>query len=259
MFTPQTVSVNQLRKLIPATALFNIAATLKGGTYQPRELESQIGTLFTTYALIRSDEIKSSLQSQNELQQDRITHLGNALVFVVAWIFIPWLLPAGNPLAIAIKDVFWAGLRGLLIYVAIARARLLFALRLSLVLFVQIIAALVQKDPFYEDKLAMARSNPEPYRQLVELYLAEPEADRTPSLTAYLRSIFTRKKTEPSNVVYYTLFSNIRQFGWDQVENRNYKDSRWLIKYLAWRALQFLDQIGAMFKIILTILGVRRL
>src|SRR5262249_10577823 len=158
------------------------------GTYEATDLESRISELIAGYSLSESQKLKDLLSGQQNLQRDANTYVRNAAVFVVAWICARLFLPAGSPL-VSIDKVFWPGLLVLVLYLFIVRRRLLFALQIACSQLVQAAAILVRQDDSYAERLALARSNPKPYWELVDSYLNEKRKSSPPSLISRLRSI----------------------------------------------------------------------
>ncbi len=264
---PPVISLSGSRRMIPREALFTIAGTLEGGTYEARDLEQQINKLVSVYALSRPEELRELLGSQKDIQRDASTHLRNATVFTVAWLTASWWLAEGSPLLLAIDDVFWSGLGVLVLYMILARARLVFGFRLVLALSAQAVASLAGKDEAYRDRLKAARSNPGPYMRLVHSFLEEEREDRAPSLSAYFRYLLDLPAPGPKGDrgaevrkegPLRSAYRELRSFGWDSDFNRDYEDPCWLVRYAAWRVSRFLDAIWNLVRGVLMMLGLWR-
>lgn len=265
IFIPPALSLSRSRKFVPRDALFNIAATLEGGTHQARDLESRMFELLATYSVSRPEETQSLLIGHEEMQHDANTHLRNAAVFVLAWISAPWIFAEGSAFVLSIEASFWSGLLVLMCYLLIARARLLFGLQFATVWSAKAVATLVQRDELFADRLTTARLNPEPYWRLVDLYLGEERDDSNPSLLDYLKSRVGKQAADadPDSIErpgrLQTAFRDLRRFGWDEEVNRDYEDRVWLLRYAGWRTVRILNALWNLAKYVLAVLGLRRL
>jgi hypothetical protein len=226
-------------KALTPELLFYCAATLEPGTYKPLDLKWRISELVFEYSLGQPAAFKEILDRDQTRQQDAGTYFANATVFLVAWILSLRLLPTASPLALSIKSVYWSGLAALAFYFLITRARVFDASRSISIQLAQAASALIRNDSFYADRLAAARSNPKPYRELLDCFLElKEEPDNKPSLKAYLKARLgllqvktdqgsNAKISEDSSWMKFRLYAR-------QAERPDYKDPHWLLKYGSW-------------------------
>jgi hypothetical protein len=236
-------------KLVPSQALFKVAATLEGDVRQSQELEPRIVELITTYSLSRVAEWKEAMSVNSKMQGDAVTHLRNATVFLVLWAVAPTLIRASRLEGVSVNPMYLRGLLGFAIYFLVSRARLIRALELTIAQSTLVAASFVTKDPEFSDCLKAARSNPEPYAELVDRYLAQDLPSFRGFLRARFRQIFHKETRIPS------MLMKFRHFGWDRKANLNYEDSTWLPKYLAWRLVELWDRLRIMVRSFLVSLG----
>lgn len=253
-------------KLSPRRALLTIAATLDSGERYPDDISRQSTHLFAEYSQSKPADVQKLLSAYNELQKEANTHVRNALVFFLAWFFAPWFLPDHDALAIAIAHVYWSGLFVLVLYLIIARARLISTMNLTSAQMASVVATLVLRDERFQDELANARFNPKPYRDLVDQLLLEAERqDTRPSLRAFLRN---RLQTSYPGLVeplsgkwtreLSDTLSEMRSFGYSQ-ENRDYSQKDWFLRYLGWRLARAARRVQMISHSLLAMIGIYRL
>jgi len=257
LFLPTSL-IDARLKLMPERALLNIAATLEGGVYQPYDLGRRLSELLTYYWFSNFDEWQKQA-SGNVTQRDTKTYFQNALIFVIAWILLTIFLPKDSNLGFSIRTVFWRGLFVLGLYLVLSRALLIGALQVMLVRAVHTVSALVENDALYTDRLTAARSNPGPYRELVERYRRDA-ADTEPSLFAYFRAhlkrLFAhRGRGRPDK---QTLIEGLRHFGFDPELNRDYRRPDWLVRYAGWRVVDAFGRLLTQAEVYLVALGLRK-
>jgi hypothetical protein len=252
MLFPPQLGLDDTRRLAPRDALFTIAATLEKGRGEPRDLARRFAELQTAYPISDPEGYKNATVDKSTLKRDSTTQLRNALVFFFAW----WLIPLAFPdsaVAHAAKAVFWPGFLALLVYVLMARARLMFALRVTIASLYSTVAAMVLRDDSQAARLAAARADPAPVWILVDAF-QEEECHSRPSIRLYLRALSgrgaaTRDRGGPLGAWY--------QFGSDQQANRNYRDPAWPIRYVKWRIAALVRATGDIVRTILTVFGLR--
>ena len=124
-----------------------------------------------------------------------------------------------------------------LIYLLLARQRLVAGFKLTLVQMALAVAALAERDSVYADRLVMARAHPAPYNELVRRYLTEEVPNNRPSLKSYIKAHFPGNHSKVAGSEHPTYLDDasygpkLRRFGWDEEANRNYQDPLWLGRY----------------------------
>ncbi|MEA3012645.1 MAG: hypothetical protein QOD42_1190 [Sphingomonadales bacterium] len=252
MLFPPQLGLDDTRRLAPRDALFTIAATLDEGRSEPRDLARHFAELQTAYPISDPEGYRNATVDKSTLKRDSTTQLRNALVFFFAWWLIPLAFP-GSGIAHAVKAVFWPGLFALLFYVLMARARLMFALRVTIASLYSTVAAMVLRDESQAARLAAARADPAQVWILVDAF-QEEECHSKPSIRLYLRALSgrgaaTRDRDAPLGAWY--------RFGSDEQANRNYRDPAWPVRYLKWRIAALVRAVGDIVRTILTVFGLR--
>jgi hypothetical protein len=252
MLFPPQLALDDTRRLAPRDALFTIAATLDKGGREPRDLARRFAELQTAYPISDPEGFKTATVDKSTLKRDATTQLRNALVFFFAWVFVPLAFP-DSALAQAVKAVFWPGFFALLFYVLMARARLMFALRVTIASLYSTVAAMVLRDEEQAARLAAARADPGPVWQLVDAF-QEEECHSRPSIRLYLRALSGRgaaaRDRDAALGAWY-------RFGSDAQANRNYRDPAWPVRYLKWRIAALVRAVGDIVRTVLTVFGLR--
>lgn len=255
---PTGQMLNERKQMVPREALFVIAATLPGGCYRGHDLGARFAELLSTYATKQPEEFRKATADNMTLQRDATTYYRNALVFILAWILIPWLF-AGRPLGAAVDAVFWRGLLVLFLYAMLTRARLFFALRLAYLALYVAVHGLVLRDPDHAGQLAAARANPEPYWRLVDAFCGEGPPPSRASLFAYVRflagGLAKRKAPSPGP----SRLQRWIAFGEDPERSGDYGNPAWLGNYLRWRLALVLRGLRSACTALLIQLGLRAL
>jgi hypothetical protein len=252
MLFPPQLGLDDTRRLAPRDALFTIAATLEKGRNEPRDLARRFAELQTAYPISDPEGYKTATVDKSTLKRDATTQLRNALVFFFAWWLVPLAFP-GSAAAQAVQAVFWPGFLALLFYVLMARARLMFALRVTIASLYSTVAAMVLRDESQAARLAAARADPGPVWQLVDAF-QEEECHTRPSIRLYLRALAGREavrsgRDAPLGAWY--------RFGSDAQANRNYRDPAWPVRYAKWRIAALVRAVGDMVRTVLTVFGLR--
>jgi hypothetical protein len=256
MLFPPNLELEDTRRLAPRDALFTIAATLDGGIYQASDLGKRFSALLASYPMKQPEAFQNATVDKSTLKRDATTYFRNALVFLLAWCLIPLLFD--GPVAEAVKSVFWRGLFVLLIYVLMARARFLFALRVTIASLYSTVAALVFRDEAYAGHLATARAYPAPYWQLVDAFREQETRRRTPSVRDYVRAVIGLKQEGDEPPAHReSRLDRWYRFGSNEEDNRDYRDRRWPIRYLKWRIAGLVRGLGKAVRFVLTTFGLR--
>ena len=156
------------------------------------------------------------------------------------------------------KAVFWPGFLALLFYVLMARARLMFALRVTIASLYSTVAAMVLHDESHAARLAAARADPGPIWRLVDAFQHEECHSRRPSMRRYLRAV-TGRETDHAGA------GRAAAGRWapgidsaaDEQAYQNYRDPAWLLRYVKWRIAALVRAVGDMLRVVLTVLGLR--
>jgi hypothetical protein len=256
MLFPPQLALDDTRRLAPRDALFTIAATLDEGQREPHDLARRFSELQTAYPISDPDGYKTATVDKSTLQRDATTQLRNALVFFFAWWLVPLAFPR-HPVALAINDVFWPGFLVLLAYVLMARARLMFALRVTIASLYSTVAAMVLRDESQAARLAAARAEPAPIRQLVDSFQQEECDSGRPSIQRYLRAL-TGRGADGAGPKSGGILDGWYRFGGDEKANRDYRDPAWPFRYMKWRIAALARAVGDMLRVVLTVVGLRR-
>lgn len=255
MLFPPHLALDDTRRLAPRDALFTIAATLDKGSRAPRDLASRFAELGTAYPISDPDGFKTATVDKSTLSRDATTQLRNALVFFFAWWLVPLAFPK-HPIALAVSAVFWPGFFVLLVYVLMARARLMFALRVTIASLYSTVAAMIVRDESHAARLAAARADPEPVWQAVDAFQQEECYSGRPSFRRYLRAL-TGRGTDGAGPGRDAPLGGWYRFGSDERANRNYRDPAWPIRYVKWRIAALIRAVGHMLRVVLTVFGLR--
>jgi hypothetical protein len=256
MLFPPHLALDDTRRLAPRDALFTIAATLDKGSREARDLASRFAELRTAYPIGDPDGFKNATVDKSTLQRDATTQLRNALVFLFAWCLVPSAFP-DHIIAHSVKAVFWPGFFALLFYVLMARARLMFALRVTIASLYSTVAAMVVRDEAHAARLAAARADPEPVWRVVDAFQQEECHSERPSVRRYFRAVTGRGTDGAGARSGQGALGGWYRFGSDVKANRNYRDPAWLLRYVKWRIAALVQAVGHLVRVVLTVFGLR--
>jgi hypothetical protein len=256
MLFPPHFGLDDTRRLAPRDALFTIAATLDKGSREPRDLARRFAELQTAYPIGDPDGYKNATVDKSTLKRDATTQLRNALVFFFAWWLIPLAFPDHN-IAQAVKAVFWPGFFALFLYVLMARARLMFALRVTIASIYSTVAAMVLRDESHAARLAAAHAAPAPIWQLVDAFQQEECHSGRPSIRRYLRALTGRGADGAARRDRDSPLGAWYRFGGDEQANRNYRDPAWPVRYVKWRIAALIRAAGDIVRTVLIVFGLR--